>query len=316
MTTIDPALDLFAEIDRLKHQRKAVILAHYYQDPDIQDIADYLGDSLELARRARDAEDCEVIMFCGVHFMAETAKILNPGKIVLLPDVDAGCSLADSCPADELSAWKEAHPDHYVVSYINCTAATKSQSDIICTSSNAEQIINSVPADRPILFAPDRNLGNWLIQKTGRQMDVWPGVCIVHETFSERKIIELKAQHPDAVFIAHPECEENVLRHADFVGSTRKLLNYVIEGSSRKFIIGTETGILHTMRKAAPDKELIPAPVENTGGCEACGECPYMKLNTLEKIYAALKNLEPRIELDEDLRLKALTPVERMLALS
>ncbi len=316
MTTIDPALDLFAEIDRLKRQRKAVILAHYYQDPDIQDIADYLGDSLELARRARDAEDCEVIMFCGVHFMAETAKILNPGKIVLLPDVDAGCSLADSCPADELSAWKEAHPDHYVVSYINCTAATKSQSDIICTSSNAEQIINSVPADRPILFAPDRNLGNWLIQKTGRQIDVWPGVCIVHETFSERKIIELKAQHPDAVFIAHPECEENVLRHADFVGSTRKLLNYVIEDASRKFIIGTETGILHTMRKAAPDKELIPAPVENTGACEACGECPYMKLNTLEKIYAALKSLEPRIELDEDLRLKALTPVERMLALS
>ncbi len=316
MTTIDPALDLFAEIDRLKRQRKAVILAHYYQDPDIQDIADYLGDSLELARRARDAENCEVIMFCGVHFMAETAKILNPGKIVLLPDVDAGCSLADSCPADELSAWKEAHPDHYVVSYINCTAATKSQSDIICTSSNAEQIINSVPADRPILFAPDRNLGNWLIQKTGRQMDVWPGVCIVHETFSERKIIELKAQHPDAVFIAHPECEENVLRHADFVGSTRKLLNYVTEDASRKFIIGTETGILHTMRKAAPDKELIPAPVENTGACEACGECPYMKLNTLEKIYAALKSLEPRIELDEDLRLKALAPVERMLALS
>jgi quinolinate synthase len=316
MTTIDPALDLLAEIDRLKHQRRAVILAHYYQDPDIQDIADHLGDSLELAKIARDAAEFEVIVFCGVHFMAETAKILNPGKIVVLPDLDAGCSLADSCPPDRLAAWKNEHPDHYVVSYINCTAATKAQSDIICTSSNAEQIINAVPEDQPILFAPDRNLGKWLIQRTGRQMDVWPGICIVHETFSERKIIELKVRHPDAKFIAHPECGGHVLRHAEFVGSTRKLLNYVRDDPCQKFIIGTETGILHTMRKASPHKELISAPVENTGGCEACSECPYMKLNTMEKIYLALENLEPRIEMDEELRRKALIPVERMLALS
>lgn len=317
MTTVDPALDLFAEIDRLRRERRAVILAHYYQDPDIQDLADHLGDSLELARRARDARDAEVILFCGVHFMAETAKILNPQKTVVIPDLDAGCSLADACPADQLREWKRRHPDHYVVMYINCTAATKAEADVICTSSNAEKIIRAVPADRPILFGPDKNLGAWLSKKTGRPMDLWPGTCVVHESFSERKIIELKARHPDAKFIAHPECEDHVLRLADFVGSTSKLLQFVQTDPGGKFIVGTETGILHTMHKAAPDKQLIPVPYEDrTAACTGCNQCPYMKLNTLEKIYLALRDLRPRIELPEDLRVRALAPLERMLALS
>ncbi len=315
-TTVDPTLDLFEEIERLKKERRAILLAHYYQDPDIQDIADRLGDSLDLAKAARDAQDCEVIVFCGVHFMAETAKILNPDKVVVLPDVHAGCSLADSCPADKLAAWKAEHPDHYVISYINCTAATKALSDIICTSSNAEQVLASVPRERPILFAPDQNLGRWLIKKTGRQMDLWPGTCQVHVTFSERKLIELRAKHPDATFIAHPECEPDILRHADFVGSTRKLLSYVTASNDRKIIVGTETGILHTMRKAAPGKELLAVPFENSHGCEGCNQCPYMKLNTIEKIYLCMRDLEPRIELPEDLRLAATRPLERMLALS
>lgn len=314
MTAIDPTLDLFEEIDRLKRERKAVILAHYYQDPDIQDLADHLGDSLDLARKARDTEDAEVILFCGVHFMAETAKILNPAKTVILPDLDAGCSLADSCPAEKLAAWKKDHPDHYVVTYINCSAATKAESDIICTSSNAEAIIRSVPEDRPILFAPDRNLGAWLMKKTGRHMDLWPGGCIVHETFSERAILDLKVKHPEAVFIAHPECEEHILRHADFIGSTRKLLEFVRDDEARSFIVGTESGILHTMAKAAPDKELIPAPVESEGACASCSACPYMKLNTIEKIYLALRDLEPAIEMDEELRERARLPLDRMLA--
>jgi quinolinate synthase len=316
MTTVDPGLDLFAEVARLRRERKAVILAHYYQDPDIQEIADHLGDSLELAKRARDAVDAEVILFCGVHFMAETAKIVNPSKIVIIPDRDAGCSLADACPADQLRAWKAKHPDHYVVMYINCTAATKAESDMICTSSNAERVINSVPKDRPILFGPDKNLGAWLIKKTGRHMDLWPGTCIVHESFSERKIAALKARHPDAKFIAHPECEEHVLRLADFVGSTSKLLQFVQTDPAKKFIVGTETGILHTMHKAAPDKELIPVPYEDrTAACTGCNTCPYMKLNTLEKIYLALRDLRPRIEMDEELRKRALVPLQRMLAL-
>jgi quinolinate synthase len=316
MTTVDPGLDLFAEIARLRKQRKAVILAHYYQDPDIQEIADFLGDSLELSKRARDAKDAEVILFCGVHFMAETAKIVNPSKIVVIPDRDAGCSLADACPADQLRAWKALHPDHYVVMYINCTAATKAESDMICTSSNAERVINSVPVHRPILFGPDKNLGAWLIKKTGRHMDLWPGTCIVHESFSERKIAALKARHPDAKFIAHPECEEHVLRLADFIGSTSKLLQFVQTDPAKTFIVGTETGILHTMHKAAPDKELIPVPYEDrTAACTGCNQCPYMKLNTLEKIYLALRDLRPRIELPEDLRRRALVPLERMLAL-
>ncbi|MGE0142508.1 MAG: quinolinate synthase NadA [Planctomycetota bacterium] len=318
MTTlsIDPTLDLFAEIERLKRERRAVILAHYYQEPDIQDLADHLGDSLDLARKAQAERDAEVILFCGVHFMAETAKILNPQKTVILPDLDAGCSLADSCPAERLRKWKQSHPQHYVVTYINCSAATKAESDIICTSSNAEKIIHSVPKDRPILFAPDQNLGRWLMKKTGRPMDLWPGTCMVHVTFSERRIVELKAQNPDAVFIAHPECDEGVLKHASFIGSTRRLLEYVRDSEHRRFIVGTESGILHTMRQAAPNKELIEAPVDNKGGCGACSQCPYMKLNTLEKMYLALRDLEPRIELDEEIRRRAELPLLRMLEVS
>ncbi len=317
MNAVDPGLDLFAEIDRLRKERKAVILAHYYQDADIQDLADHLGDSLELAKRARDAKDAEVILFCGVHFMAETAKIVNPSKTVVIPDLEAGCSLADACPADKLRAWKQQHPDHYVVMYINCSAATKAESDIICTSSNAEKIIRSVPEGKPILFGPDKNLGAYLVKKTGRQMDLWPGTCMVHESFSERKIIELKARHPDAKFIAHPECEDHVLRLADYVGSTSKLLEFVKTDSGRKYIVGTETGILHTMHVAAPDKELIPVPYEDrTAACQGCNQCPHMKLNTIEKIYLALRDLKPRIEMDEGLRQRALLPLERMLAIS
>jgi quinolinate synthase len=313
---VDPTTDLFDAIERLKLERRAVILAHFYQDPDIQDLADHLGDSLELAKRARDARDAEVIVFCGVHFMAETAKILNPTKKVVLPDLAAGCSLADSCPGERLQAFRDSHPDHTIVSYINCTAAAKAASDIICTSSNAEQIIRSIPAGKPILFAPDRNLGRWLIERTGRQMDLWPGTCQVHVIFSEKAIVALKVRHPDAKFIAHPECEPHILRHADFVGSTSKLLRFVQEDSARAFIVGTESGILHTMRKAAPDKELIAAPAESQGACTSCNECPYMKLNTLEKIYLCLRDLRPEIVLDEELRKKALVPLERMLALS
>jgi quinolinate synthase len=315
--SIDPSLDLFAEIDRLRRERKALILAHFYQDPDIQDVADVLGDSLELAKRARDARDAEVILFCGVHFMAETAKILNPSKTVVLPDLEAGCSLAEQCPGDQLRAWKQRHPDHYVVMYINCSAATKAESDIICTSSNAEQIIRSVPADRPILFGPDKNLGAFLVKKTGRQMDLWPGACMVHETFSSQKIAALKAKHHDAKFIAHPECEDHVLQLADFVGSTSKLLAFVQEDAGRKYIVGTETGILHTMHKAAPHKELIAVPYEDrTAACQGCNACPHMKRNTIEKIYLALRDLKPRIELPEQLRRRAKLPLDRMLALS
>jgi quinolinate synthase len=317
MTTVDPGLDLFAEIDRLRRQRRALILAHYYQDPDIQDIADHLGDSLELAKRARDAKDAEVILFCGVHFMAETAKIVNPAKTVVIPDLEAGCSLADACPAEQLRAWKQQHPDHYVVMYINCSAATKAESDIICTSSNAEKIIRSVPADRPILFGPDKNLGAFLAKKTGRAMDLWPGTCMVHETFSAQKIAALKAQHPDAKFIAHPECEDHVLALADFVGSTSKLLEFVKTDAGTKYIVGTETGILHTMHRAAPHKQLIAVPYEDrTAACQGCNTCPHMKLNTLEKILLALRDLRPRIEMPEELRMRALRPLERMLALS
>lgn len=310
---IDPGLDLFEEIDRLKAQRRAIILAHYYQDPDIQDLADRLGDSLDLAKAARDASDVDVILFCGVHFMAETAKLLNPTKTVVLPDLDAGCSLADSCSGEQLRAFREQNPDHYIVTYINCSAEAKAQSDIICTSSNAEAIIHSVPTDRPILFAPDKNLGAWLIEKTGREMTLWPGSCMVHVTFSERKIVDLKVRNAGAKFIAHPECEPNILRHADFVGSTRKLLHYVSGSSDQTIIVGTETGILHTMRKASPEKTLIEVPVDDSGTCEGCSQCPHMKLNTLEKIYLALRDLQPRVELTEELRAAAACPLERML---
>ncbi|HEB53585.1 MAG TPA: quinolinate synthase NadA [bacterium] len=314
--SIDPTLDLFAEIDRLRAERKAVILAHYYQDPDIQDVADHLGDSLDLAKRARDAKDADVILFCGVHFMAETAKIVNPAKTVVLPDLAAGCSLAEQCPADKLRTFKAQHPDHYVVMYINCSAATKAEADIICTSSNAAKVIASVPADRPILFGPDKNLGAFLIKQTGRKMDLWPGACMVHETFSSQKIAALKAAHPDAKFIAHPECEEHVLALADFVGSTSKLLAYVQQDATPKYIVGTETGILHTMKKHAPGKQLIPVPYEDrTAACQGCNACPHMKLNTIEKIYLALRDLEPRIEMPAELRERARLPLDRMLAI-
>jgi len=308
---IDPRLDLEAEIQRLRVERNAVILAHYYQEGEIQDLADFLGDSLQLSRAARDT-NADVIVFCGVHFMAETAKILNPDKIVVLPDLNAGCSLADSCPAPALARFKELHPDHVVVSYINCSAAVKAESDLICTSSNARRVIDSIPADQPILFAPDRNLGAWLQQQTGREMLLWQGTCVVHETFSERKLRALMIEHPGARVIAHPECEDVILRHAHHVGSTSSLLTFATEDPATTFIVATEAGILHQMRKVSPDKTFVPLPPE--AGC-ACNECPYMKLNTLEKLYLCLRDLEPRIELDEDLRLAALAPIDRMLAL-
>ncbi|MBC8366011.1 quinolinate synthase NadA [bacterium] len=314
--TIDPIipadLDLEAEILRMKKEKGAVLLAHYYQESEIQDLADHLGDSLALAQAAKQAK-AEVIVFAGVHFMAETAKIVNPEATVVIPDMDAGCSLADSCPGHELAAWKAEHPDHKVIAYINCTAETKAQADIICTSGNAEKVVASFPEDQPILFVPDKNLGAWLNKELGRNMDLWPGTCVVHETFSERKIVEEMARHPKALFIAHPECEEAVLQHAHFVGSTKKLLDFVRESDAQEFIVGTETGILHEMGKQAPGKTLIAAPYDENS-CN-CNECPYMKLNTLEKLYLCLRDLEPRIEMDEDLRLKALVPMERMLAL-
>lgn len=305
--------ELLAAIERLRRERKAVILGHYYQDPAIQDLADFTGDSLQLARAARDT-DAEVILFCGVHFMAETAKILNPDRVVIVPDMEAGCSLADSCPADQLAAWKAQHPDHLVVSYINCTAGTKALSDIICTSSNAEAVIRSLPADRPILFAPDRNLGAWLIRVTGREMDLWPGTCIVHETFSEQALLDLKVEHPSAVVLAHPECEPAILAHADVIGSTSKLLSYASSAGEATLVIATEPGIIHQMRRANPAATYLELPGQD-GGCQ-CNECPFMRMNTLQKIYVALRDLEPRIEMDEPLRLQALAPLERMMALS
>lgn len=309
---VDPVLDLFEEIDRLKQEKNAVLLAHYYQEPDIQDIADYIGDSLGLSRRAAET-DAEIIVFAGVHFMAETAKILNPGKKVLLPDLNAGCSLADTCPAEEFAAFTARHPGHTVVSYINCTAETKALSDIICTSSNAEHIIRQIPEDQPIIFAPDRNLGRYLMKKTGREMVVWDGVCIVHETFSEQKLVRLKVRHPDAPVLAHPECEEAVLRHADFVGSTSEIRKFARESGSERFIVATEEGILHQMRKDSPEKEFIPAPPEN--GCN-CNQCPHMRLNTLEKLYLCLRHEAPEITMPEHVRVRALEPIERMLAMS
>ena len=309
---IDPTLDLFDAIERLKHEKNAVLLAHYYQEPDIQDVADYIGDSLGLARRAAET-DADVIVFAGVHFMAETAKILNPTKKVLLPDLNAGCSLADSCPADAFAAFRAAHPDHIVVSYINCSAAVKALSDIICTSSNAEHLIRQIPEDQPIIFAPDRNLGRFLIRETGRDMLLWDGVCIVHETFSEKKLLGLKVQHPEALVLAHPECEEAVLRHADFIGSTSNIRRYARESDHGVFIVATEEGILHAMRKDCPGKTFIPAPPES--GCQ-CSQCPHMRLNTLEKLYLCLKHEQPELVMDEALRMRALAPIERMLAMS
>lgn len=306
---------LTAEIVRLKKERNAVILAHYYQESEIQDLADFLGDSLALAQFAKQTT-ADVIAFCGVHFMAETAKIVNPERTVVIPDMDAGCSLADACPPAALAEWKRLHPDHAVIAYINCSAGVKALADCICTSSNALAVVNSFPKDQKILFVPDRNLGRWLIQKTGREMKLWQGTCIVHETFSERKILDLRAKYPDAEFICHPEAEPGVLRHADFVGSTTGLLKYVAERSqATRIIVGTETGILHQMRKASPTKELIPVPYEGEQSCK-CNECPHMKKNTLQKLYLCLRDLKPRIEMDEDVRRRALIPLERMLAIS
>jgi quinolinate synthase len=309
---VDPAMDLTAEIERLKHEKNAVLLAHYYQEPAIQDIADYVGDSLGLSRQAAGT-DSEIILFAGVHFMAETAKILNPEKTVLLPDLNAGCSLADSCPADEFAEFKAAHPGHIVISYINCTAETKAQSDIICTSSNAEHIVRQIPVDQPIIFAPDKNLGAFLIKQTGRDMVLWDGVCIVHQTFSEQKLVRLKMRHTGAPVLAHPECDAAVLRHADYIGSTSGIRQFSVESSAETIIVATEEGILYQMQKDSPGKTFIPAPPES--GC-SCSQCPHMRLNTLEKIYLCLKHGAQEITLDEDVRLQALRPIERMLEMS
>ena len=305
-------IDIFDEIDALREERNAVILAHYYQDPDIQDLADYIGDSLQLAKAARDTE-ADVIVFCGVHFMAETAKILNPNRIVVLPDMNAGCSLADAAPAEKIAAWKDANPGHALVSYVNCSAGVKAVSDIICTSSNAERVIATIPADQGILFCPDRNLGAWLAKRSGREMKLWQGSCIVHETFSEKRLVELKVRYPEAQVICHPECEPNLLAHADHIGSTSSLLEYATTtDASDTFIVGTEAGIIHQMEKARPDRTYLPLPGMDES-C-ACNECPHMRLNTLEKIRDCLRDLQPRLEMDEALRIAALAPIERMMS--
>jgi quinolinate synthase len=309
---VDPSLDLFAEIEKLKREKNAVILAHYYQEPDIQDIADYIGDSLGLARNAAKT-DADIIVFAGVHFMAETAKILNPTKKVLIPDLKAGCSLSDSCPPDLFRKFKEQHPDHTVISYINCSAGIKALSDIICTSSNAKAIVDSLPIDEKIIFAPDKNLGAYINKVTGRDMLLWNGTCMVHELFSLEKITKLKTRHPEAKLIAHPECEEAVLRIADFVGSTTALLEYSQSDSCDTFIVATESGILHKMIQGAPSKTFIAAPPDNA--C-ACNDCPHMKRNTLEKIYICLKYERPEILMEESLRLSAKKPMDRMLEIS
>lgn len=309
---VDPTLDLFAEINRLKKEKNAVILAHYYQEPDIQDIADYIGDSLGLSHQAAKT-DATIIVFAGVHFMAETAKILSPRKKVLLPDLNAGCSLSDSCPPHLFAKFKERYPNHKVITYVNCTAELKTMSDIVCTSSNAVQIVNSLPKEQKIIFGPDRNLGRYVAQKTGRELVLWNGACMVHEIFSQQRILKLKSQHPEAKFIAHPECEEAVLSMADYIGSTTGLLKYTIENPAKEFIVATESGIIHQMEKANPDKVFIPAPPNNT--C-ACNDCPHMKRNTLEKLYLCLKNELPEITLPEAIITKAQKPIERMLEIS
>ncbi|HMR82998.1 MAG TPA: quinolinate synthase NadA [Niabella sp.] len=309
---VDPTLDLFEEINKLKKEKNAVILAHYYQEPDIQDIADYIGDSLGLAQEA-EKTDADMIVFAGVHFMAETAKILNPTKKVVIPDFKAGCSLSDSCPPPLFQKFKEQHPDHVVVSYINCSAGIKALSDVIVTSSNARIIVDSFPKEQKIIFAPDKNLGAYINKVTGRDMLLWNGACMVHEIFSLEKITKLKQQNPDAKFIAHPECEEPLLKLADFVGSTTGLLKYTIENEATEFIVATETGILHQMEKSSPHKKFIPAPPDN--GC-ACNDCPHMKRNTLEKIYLCMKYELPDIIMDEELRLAAKKPIDRMLEIS
>jgi len=309
---LDPTLDLFAEIEKLKKEKNAVILAHYYQEPDIQDVADYIGDSLGLAQNAATT-DADMIVFAGVHFMAETAKILNPGKKVLLPDLKAGCSLSDSAPPELFKAFRDKHPDHIVITYINCSAGMKALSDIICTSSNAQKIVESLPEDQKIIFAPDKNLGAFINKATGRNMLLWNGACMVHEIFSLEKITKLKIRHPKAKLLAHPECEAPVLAIADYVGSTTGILKYSQVDTSQTYIVATESGILHQMEKASPGKTFIPAPPNNA--C-ACNDCPYMKLNTLEKLYLCLKYETPEIDMDETLRLAAKKPIDRMLEIS
>ena len=309
---IDVNLDLFSEIEKLKKEKNAIILAHYYQEPDIQDVADFIGDSLGLAQQAEKTK-ADIIVFAGVHFMAETAKILNPEKKVLLPDLKAGCSLSDSAPPELFKLFKDKHPDHLVITYINCSAGIKALSDIICTSSNAEKIIESLPREQKIIFAPDKNLGAYLNKKTGRNMVLWNGACMVHEIFSFEKISKLKIRHPKAKVIAHPECEDVVLRIADYVGSTTGLLKYSIENEADEFIVVTETGILHQMQKSSPGKTFIPAPPNNS--C-ACNDCPHMKLNTLEKLYLCMEYETPEITMNEFLIIAAKKPIERMLAIS
>ncbi len=309
---IDPTLDLFAEIARLKKEKNAIILAHYYQDADIQDVADFIGDSLGLSQQA-EKTNASIIAFAGVHFMAETAKILNPNKKVVLPDLRAGCSLADACQPEEFAAFKAKYPDHLVISYINCSAEIKAMSDIICTSSNAAIIVKSLPLSQKIIFAPDKNLGRYVIKQTGRDMVLWNGACMVHEIFSLEKIMRLKSAHPNAKLIAHPECEQPVLDVSDYIGSTTGLLNYTKKNPDKEFIVATEAGILHQMIKASPDKTFIPAPPNNS--C-ACNDCPHMKLNTLEKLYLCLKFELPELTLPEDIRIRALKPIKRMLEIS
>lgn len=309
---INPELDLFAEIERLKKEKNAIILAHYYQEPDIQDVADYIGDSLGLAQKAQQTQ-ADLIVFAGVHFMAETAKILNPSKKVVIPDLKAGCSLSDSCPPPLFAQFKAQHPDHLVISYINCSAGIKALSDIICTSSNAQKIVESLPKEQKIIFAPDKNLGAYINKVTGRNMVLWDGACMVHEIFSVEKISKLKLRHPNAKIIAHPECEEPVLQLADYIGSTTQLLKFTEKDAATEYIVATETGILHQMMKSNPQKTFIPAPPNNS--C-ACNDCPHMKRNTLEKIYLCMEYEVPEITMDEDLRLAAKKPIERMLELS
>jgi len=309
---IDPSLDLFKEIAHLKKTKNAIILAHYYQSADIQDIADYIGDSLGLAQQAEKSK-ADIILFAGVHFMAETAKILNPKTKVLIPDLNAGCSLADSCPTSEFSTFKAAHADHIVLTYVNCTAEIKALSDVIVTSTNAVQIVESFPKEQKIIFAPDKNLGAYINKVTGRNMVLWNGSCMVHELFSLEKLIKLKAQHPNALVLAHPECEADLLEHAHFIGSTTGLLNYSKKSEAHEFIVLTEAGIIHQMQKSSPSKTFIPAPPNNN--C-ACNDCPYMKLNTLEKIYNTLKYEQPELIMSDDLLIRSRKPIEKMLKLS
>lgn len=311
---LETTLDFAAEIKRLKKEKNAIILAHYYVVPEIQDIADYIGDSLGLSQQA-EKTDAAIIVFCGVRFMAETAKILNPTKKVVLPDLDAGCSLEMSCPAEPFRKFREAHPDHLVITYINCSSEIKALSDIICTSSNAESIIRSVPADKPIIFAPDKNLGRFLSKKTGRDLLLWDGACMVHEAFSIDKLLKLHHEHPNAKIIAHPESEEPVLKVANYIGSTTGMINFVKNDPHNEFIVATEAGIMHQMQKEVPHKKIIAAPASEDNTC-ACSECHFMKMNTMKKLYLCMKNENPEILIDEELRLKALQPIKRMLKIS